>query len=121
LFQAGQVNKPANGSVAHAFSETQVPAAEECPSTSVMSVDAGSSAGRQDVSTSCSATSNGSSLAVDSVTTDSATNVDDVAQTSKGVVIRPVTTAAEANGKGYSSPNLFKLETLTFDSYKLGS
>jgi len=131
LFQAGHVSKPTDDNTSspaeqqsmseQALVETQNLVAagqatdesdEGKSNAAERSAEKISIAEGQSVLTSCSATlsSNVSSDTVASVRTeqtDSASNVSDLAKTSKGVVIRPVTTTSESNGKEYEFLNLY--------------
>ena len=128
MFQAGCVSKPTDGNIFgpaeqqslsdQASLETQNITVGEGPSTeesesnaNVRSAEKLSVSEGQSASTSCSATSL-SNVSSDTVVSarmeqkSNASNVSDLAKTTKGVVIRPVTTTSESNGKEYGFSNL---------------
>lgn len=84
--------------------------ATEQSATIMSSVEKTLAAEGQNASTSCS-TGSSSSVSSDNVVsvrteqTDSASNVSELAKTSKGVVIRPITTTSESNGRRYGYQN----------------
>jgi len=131
LFQAACVSKPTNGNVSssaqqqsvsdQASAETQnlimsegqatEESSEGKSNTDIRHAEKQPATEGPNASISCSATSS-SSLSGDCVVsvrteqTNNASNGSDLTKTSKGVVIRPITTPSESNGKGYGFLNV---------------